>query len=334
MTVVAPAFSLMEEELSASETVGVSSSSAMVRVWSEGAATPLPPAAVAETVTCLSGASTSLSTAVMVTVPVLVVAPAAMVSVVPACVKSPETAGDTGAEETVRVTAWLDTAPRVAVTVVVPAFSLMEEALSPSETIGVSSSSAMVRVWSAGAATPLPPAAVAETVTCLSGASTALSAPVIVTVPVLVVAPAAMVRVLAVLRLKSPETAGETAAAETVRVTSSLDLALSVAVTVVDPPSSEMDEEPNVSDTVGVPSSSVIASVRSDGAATPLPPAAVAETVTSLSGASTSLSTAVIVTVPVLLVAPAAMVRVVPACVKSPETAGDTGAEETVRVTA
>ena len=41
----------------------------------------------------------------MVTVPVLVVAPAAMVSVVPACVKSPETAGDTGEAETVTVTA-------------------------------------------------------------------------------------------------------------------------------------------------------------------------------------------------------------------------------------
>ena len=261
MTVVAPAFSLMEEELSASETVGVSSSSAMVRVWSEGAATPLPPAAVAETVTCLSGASTSLSTAVMVTVPVLVVAPAAMVSVVPACVKSPETAGDTGAEETVRITAWLDTAPSVAVTVVAPAFSLMEEALRARETVGVSSSSVIVSVWSDGAATPLPPATVAETVTCLSGASTELSTAVIVTVPVLVVEPAAMVRLLSVLRLKSPETAGETAAAETVRVTSALDFAPSVAVTVVAPAFSAMADELSARETVGVASLSVMVRV-------------------------------------------------------------------------
>ena len=105
MTVVAPAFSLMEEALRARETVGVSSSSVIVSVWSEGAAAPLPPATVAETVTSLSGASTSLSTAVIVTVPVLVVAPAAMVRVVPACVKSPDTAGDTGEVETVTVTA-------------------------------------------------------------------------------------------------------------------------------------------------------------------------------------------------------------------------------------
>ena len=84
-----------------------------------------------------------------------------------------------------------------------------------------------------------------------------------VTVPVLVFEPAAMVRVLFVLRLKSDEVAGDTAAAETVRVTSWLDSALNVAVTVVEPPFSLIDEELSARDTVGVPSSSVIVNVWS-----------------------------------------------------------------------
>ena len=120
-----------------------------------------------------------------------------------------------------------------------------------------------------------------------------------------------MVRVVSVLSVKSADTAGDTAAAETVNVTSWLETAPSVAVTVVEPPSSSMDDEPSTRDTVGVPSSSVIVRVWLAGAATPLPPDAVADTVTCLSGASTSLSTAVTVTAPVLVVDPAAIVRVV-----------------------
>ena len=57
------------------------SSSVMVNVWLAGFATP-PPLAAPETVTVLFGASTLLSTAVMVTAPVLAVDPAAIVSVV------------------------------------------------------------------------------------------------------------------------------------------------------------------------------------------------------------------------------------------------------------
>ena len=60
--------------------------------------------------------------------------------------------------------------------------------------------------------------------------------------------------------------------------------------------------------------------VRLAGDAAP-PPEAAPDTTTSLSGASTGSSTAVNVTVPRLAVAPAGMVRVVPACVKSPDTA-------------
>ena len=128
--------------------------------------------------------------------------------------------------------------------------------------------SVIVKVRSAGAATPLPPDAVAETATCLSGVSTSLSTAVMVTVPVLVCEPAAMVSVRFVLRLKSDDVAGDTGVAETVSVTASVDAALSVAVTVVEPPFSEIDDELKVSDTVGegsrgadVESSSVIVRV-------------------------------------------------------------------------
>ena len=58
--------------------------SAMVSVTSAGPVRLLPPAALPFTLTRLSGASMSLLTAVIVTVPVLAVALAAMVSVVPA----------------------------------------------------------------------------------------------------------------------------------------------------------------------------------------------------------------------------------------------------------
>ena len=267
VTVVEPPSSSMEDEPRTRETVGVVSSSVIVSVWSAGAATPLPPDAVAETVTCLSGASTSLSAAVMVTVLVLVMEPAAMVRVLSVLsAKSPDTAGDTAATDTVSVMSWLDTALSVAVTVVEPPSSLTDDGVSTSATEGAPSSSVIVSVWSAGAATPLPPDAVAETVTCLSGASTSLSDAVMVTVPVLVFEPAAMVRVLFALRLKSPDTAGETAAAATVTVTSSLDAALSVAVTAVEPPFSAIGDEASASVNVGVSSSSVIVTVAASGA--------------------------------------------------------------------
>ena len=143
----------------------------------------------------MSGASTELSTAVIVTVPVLVVAPVAIVSFVPLCVKSPDTVGDTAVDETVSVTASFDAAFRVAVTVVEPAFSEIGDEPRTRVTVRVSSS-VIVRVWFDGAATPLPPCTVADTVTSFSGPSTALSTAEIVTVSVLLVEPAAIVRVL------------------------------------------------------------------------------------------------------------------------------------------
>ncbi len=101
----------------------------------------------------------------------------------------------------------------------------------------------------------------AETVTDLSGASTALFTALIVTVPVLVVDPAAMVSVSFALSVKSAPTAGDTAAADTMSVTFSLDAPLSVAVTTVESPFSETDAGVSTRVTVGVASSSVIVRV-------------------------------------------------------------------------
>ena len=335
VTVVESPFSEIDVGLSTRFTVGVASSSVIVRVWLDGADTPRPPEAVADTVTDLSGASTALFTALILTVRVLVVAPAAMVSVsFVLSVKSAAAAGDTAAADTTSVTFSLDGALSVAVTVVESPFSEIEAGLSTRVTVGVASSSVIVRVRLDGADTPRPPVAVADTVTDLSGASTALFTALILTVRVLVVAPAAIVSVSFELSVKSAATAGDTAVADTTSVTFSLDAALSVAVTVVESPFSEIDDGLSTSDTVGVPSSSVMARVWFAGAATPLPPVAVADTVTDLSGASTALFTALILTVRVLVVAPAAIVSVSFALsVKSAATAGETAAADTSSVT-
>ena len=91
------------------------------------------------------GASTLLSTPVMVTVPVLLVSPAAIVSVLLVdSVKSPLTAGLTGAADTVTVVAALETADSVAVTVLSPPFSGIELFDSARVSVGVASSSVMV----------------------------------------------------------------------------------------------------------------------------------------------------------------------------------------------
>ena len=65
--------------------------------------------AVADTLTALFGASTVLSLAVIVTVPLLDVWPAAMVSALfMLSAKSPATAGGNASAETVTVVVWLD----------------------------------------------------------------------------------------------------------------------------------------------------------------------------------------------------------------------------------
>ena len=303
----------------------------MVSVTLDGADTPLPPAAVAETVTDLSGASVALSVAVTVTVPALVVEPAAMVNVF--ALDSVKSVPDPGDADTVSVTASLDGRFSVAVTVDTfdAPLSSIDDADNASVASGNASSSVMVSVTLDGADTPLPPAAVAETVTDLFGASVVSFTAVIVTVPALVVEPAAIVNVFALDSVKSVPDPGD---ADTVSVTAALDTPDSVAVTVdtFDAPLSSIDDDDNASVTVGVASSSVMVSVTLDGAATPLPPAAVAETVTDLSGASVVSFTAVIVTVPVLAVEPAAIVNVF--ALDSVKSVPDPGDADTVSVTA
>ena len=73
----APSFTLGEEI----DTAGASSSSAMVRVRFAGPVTRSSLTALPETMTVLSCSSFALSTAAIVTVPLLTVSPAAMVSV-------------------------------------------------------------------------------------------------------------------------------------------------------------------------------------------------------------------------------------------------------------
>ena len=89
---------------------------AMISVADGGDRTS-PPAAVPDTITLLSDVLRGSSTAVNVTVPVLVVRPAAMTSRLPLSRKSPPTAGGTAAAETVIVAAALAVRSRIAVTV-------------------------------------------------------------------------------------------------------------------------------------------------------------------------------------------------------------------------
>ena len=189
----------------------------------------------------------------------------------------------------------------------------------------------IVSVRAEGSFALSPPVTVPDTVTLLSSATVVSFTAEIVTSPVLVVAFAAMVSVVAVDRVKFPDAAGGTAAAETVIVVAALAVRSSVAVTVDTPPFSEIDDGASASVTCGV-SSSVIISVRVSGGTTPV---TMPETFTDFVAARTALSVAVIVTVPVLVVAFAAMVSVFALDrVKSPDAAGDTAVAETVIVVA
>ena len=226
-------------------------------------------------------------TAVIVTVPLLVVDPAAIVSVLSALnVKSPFAAFVPAVADTVIVVAALDVPLNFAVTVVTPPSSEIDAGDRTKDTVGVPSSSVIVSVSSEGSDTPRPPLAEPETVTLLFGSSLLLFVAVIVTVPVLVVDPVAIVSVVVLDSVKSPATAFVPAVADTVIVVAALDVPLNFAVTVVTPPSSEIDVGDKVRDTVGAPSSSVIVSVALDGSDTPRPPLAEPDTVTLLFGSS------------------------------------------------
>ena len=106
VSVATPPFSEIDEEERTSDAIVAPSSSRMARATSGGSAAPRPPDAAPETVTRLSAESTLLSAATIVTVPVLAVRPAAMISTASALrVKSPGTAFVPGAADTVTVTA-------------------------------------------------------------------------------------------------------------------------------------------------------------------------------------------------------------------------------------
>ena len=223
----------------------------------------------------------------------------------------------------------------MALTVETPAFSDTDAGFSDSVAVGAASSSAIASVTDGGVLVrPRLSEAVPETVTALSGASVASFTAVTVTRPVLVVALAANVSAVPVLKVKSPATAGDTAVAATVTVTATADCRSSVAVTVATPPFSPIELDDRTSAVCGA-SSSVMVSVAAGGFATPLPPDDVPETVTDLLPEATTLPLARIVTAPVLVVAPAAMVSVVTVLrSKSAATAPVPAAAATVTVAA
>ena len=160
-----------------------------------------------------------MSSPEIVTVPALDISPAVIVSVVPFNVKSPATAGATGAADTVTVTSSSSAPFRMAVTVLTPPFSEIEVGDSFSITVN-SSSSSMYSVRALASVTPGRPVTEPFTHTGLSGSSTRLSTAVTVTVPVLHFEPAAIVSVRFSLSLKSSDDAVSPVSTRTVTVTS------------------------------------------------------------------------------------------------------------------
>ena len=151
VTPVEPPSSPMSSAPSASVTAGTASSSMMASCSAGGAVAPLPPVTVAVTSTALSGACTSLFTEVMVTVPVLSVWPAVMVSPTFAPrLKSLACAGATAAAATARIASSLAGCASRAVTVAASAFSPISAGATIRVTPGGPSSSKMVNSLAAG----------------------------------------------------------------------------------------------------------------------------------------------------------------------------------------
>ena len=265
LTVVVPPSSGIEAGVSTSVTVGVASLSAIVTGTPADGSTVRPDTAVVPvTFTVSSGSSVVSLFGIRSKVALPLVLPPVMVTVKSStAVKSPSSVAVSASTETVTTASEASAEPfSVAVTVTVRALPVASSATVAGDTVSVTwfdapSSSVMVSVWFEGAVTARSLVAVPETDTLLFPPATLLSLAVIVTVPVLVVNPAAMVSVEP-LSVKSAATAGETAIAETVIVVASFDARSSVAVTVLDPPSSEIDVGFSTSVAVGVGSLSVI----------------------------------------------------------------------------
>ena len=298
------------------DSVGAPSSSVIVSVTDDGCVIPCELVAEPDTVTLLSASSRVLSTAVTVTVPLLLVAPAAMVSVaLLLSLKSPFAVFAPAAAETVTVVCWLDARSRLAVTVaeLVAPLSAIELRDSARVTVGVASSSVIVSVTDEGCVIPCELVAEPDTVTLLSASSVELSTAVTVTEPVLLVLPAAMVSVVLLLSEKSPAAVFAPGAADTVMVVDADEGRSRLAVTVAElvAPLSAIDVRDSASVTVGAASSSLIV---------PVPVPAVADTVafvgllrvtTTVSFGSSVVSPRTD-TVTVLLVSPAENVSVPP----------------------
>ena len=198
-TALTPPFSAIATGSSRRVIDGTPSSSLTVSVRAAGSTMPLPPVTAAPTMNVLSGSSMALGTAVIVTVPVLTVARAAMTrTVVAPRSTSPAAAGETGVTDTVAVVASLEPRLSRAVTMARPPFSAIAAGSSSSVNSGSASPSSITRSTWSGSDTPLPPVAVARTRTVLFGPSRSSLCAVIVTSPVLVSASAAMISVLPV----------------------------------------------------------------------------------------------------------------------------------------
>ena len=138
--------------------------------------------AVPDTVTVLFGVLTALSSAVIVTVPVLMVAPAAMVRVFALDrEKSPTAAFAPGFADTVTAVIALEARSNVAVTVLIPPFSEIDAGDSESVTVGVASSSVRVKEVPVTVPTPWSLRATPDTVMARFASSWALSTAVIAT---------------------------------------------------------------------------------------------------------------------------------------------------------
>ena len=148
VTVETPLSSVIDAGDSPRLTVGRASSSVSVSVTSDGDdSRPWPPVTVPETVTDLFGESTAFPFAVTVTVPVLVIEPAGIVSIFAVLrSKSAPTAPVPAAAATVTVTASPDWLDRVAVTVETPLLSVIDGDDRTRVTVGVGSSSVLVTV--------------------------------------------------------------------------------------------------------------------------------------------------------------------------------------------
>ena len=294
VTVTVRALPVAPSDTKSGETVSVSpvdatSSSVMASVRFEGAVTARAFAAVAETVTFLSPSATVLLVAAIVTVPVLAVAPAAMVSVEPLFVKSFGSVLVPAAAETVTVVSSLDGWSRVAVTVLVPPFSEIEAGVSTSVTVGVASLSAIVTVGATAGPTVRPGAVVVPVTPTVSPASSVSSSTgASVNIAVALLSPAGIVTSKGGTAVKSPAVAVTPATVTFTTVASGRAALFSVAVTVTlrafpVAPSGMLAGETDSVTSVDAVSSSVMVSVCAAGCTIFRSLVAVPETVTLLS---------------------------------------------------